>query len=99
MFSRTDGSLFDFLSVDVAEYSTVVPEAVTVRFIGYFADGRTIVETRTTDGIMDGGGSLADFQTFTFTGWAGLTRVEIPTSGWSLDNAVVSPTSATGPRF
>lgn len=97
MFGRVDGGMFDFLSVDLAEYSTVVPNAVTVQFIGYYMDGSTITETRTTDGIIDGTGPLVDFQTFTFKGWTGLTRVEIPTAGWSLDNVrvggVPEPTS------
>ena len=89
MFSRLDGGTFDFISVDLAEYSTVVPDAVTVQFIGYFAGGGTITTTLTTDGIIDGTGPLADFQTFYFQGWNDLIRVEIPTYGWSLDNVVV----------
>lgn len=98
MFSRLDGGTFDFLSVDLAEYSTVVPDAVTVQFIGYFADGTTISQTRTTDGIIDGTGPIADFQTFAFRDWTGLTRVEIPTWGWSLDNVRVGsvPEPGTG---
>ena len=91
MFSFTDGSLFGVASVDLAEYSTVVPSAVTVHFIGYRYDGSTISQDFTTDGIMDGTGPLADFQIFLFSpGWSGLTRVEVPTYGWSLDNLVVS---------
>ncbi len=96
VFGFFDGRLFDLLSVDLAEYSTVLPDAVTVQFIGYFADGSTITTTRTTDGIIDGTGPLVDFQAFTFRGWTGLTRVEIPTWGWSLDNLIVGvpePTS------
>ena len=97
LFRFADGSLFDLLAVDLAEYSTVVPKAVSVRFVGYFPDGSTIVETRTTDGIMDGGGPLADFETVYFQGWTGLERVEIPTFGWSLDNLVVAiPEPGTG---
>lgn len=97
MFSFTDGSLFGLVSVDLAEYSTVVPDAVTAQFIGYYADGGTITTSFTTDGIIDGTGPLADFQTFNFGfGWTGLTRVEVPGYGWSLDNLVVAvpePTS------
>lgn len=98
MFSFTDGSLFGLVSVDLAEYSTVVPDAVTVQFIGYYAGGGTITTSFTTDGIIDGTGPLADFQTFTFgSGWTGLTRVEVPGYGWSLDNLVVSvPEPASG---
>jgi hypothetical protein len=47
----------------------------------------------TTDGIIDGTGPLADFQTFDFAHFpqfSGLSQVEIPTSLWSLDNLVVT---------
>jgi hypothetical protein len=97
MFSFANGSVFDLASVDLAEYSTVVPDAVTVPFVGYRSDGSTVTTSFTTDGIIDGTGPLADFQTFHFgPEFSGLTRVEIPTAGWSLDNLSVSvpePTS------
>lgn len=80
-------SLFGLVSVDLAEYSTVVPYAVTVRFVGYRYNGSVIVTNFTTDGIIDGMGPLVDFETFYFSPeWSGLTRVEIPTYGWCLDN-------------
>jgi len=89
-FGFTDESLFDLVAVDLAEYSTVLSDPVTVQFIGYFADGSTILQGFTTDGVIDGTGPLADFQTFYFSaGWVGLTRVEVPGFGWSLDNLVV----------
>lgn len=91
-FSFINGSLFSLVSIDLAEYSTVAPDPVTVQFIGYYSDGSTVTTSFTTDGIIDGTGPLADFQTFYFNqkDWSDLTRVEIPTSGWSLDNLVVS---------
>lgn len=89
MFSQTNGGTFSLLFVDLAEYSTVVPNAVTVHFIGYHADGSTVTADLTTDGIIDGTGPLADFQTFGFQKWVNLVRVEIPSYGWSLDNLVV----------
>jgi hypothetical protein len=90
-FSSLNISLFDLQSVDLAEYSTVAPDAVTVRFVGYRPDGSTVITDLTTDGIIDGTGPSTDFQTFEFgPQWSGLTRVEIPTPGWSLDNLVVS---------
>ena len=90
-FSFTDGTIFSMMSVDLAEYSTVVSGAATVPFIGYRLDGSTVAVNLTTDGIIDGSGPLADFQTFQFSPeWSGLARVEIPTYGWSLDNLVVS---------
>ena len=82
---------FDLFSVDLAEYSTVVPDAVTVHFIGYRLDGSIVTQDFTTDGIIDGTGPIQDFQTFHFgPEFSGLTRVEIPTFGWSLDNMVVA---------
>ena len=87
MFGLDDGSSFDPVSVDLAEYSTVVPDAVTVPFVGYRRDGGTVTTSFTTDGIMDGTGPLADFQTFNFPpAFSGVYRVEIPAFGWSLDN-------------
>ena len=97
MFSYTQRPTFDLLAVDLAEYSTVVPDPATVPFVGYRSDGSTVTTSFTTDGIIDGTGPLADFQTFYFgPEWSGLTRVEIPTYGWSLDNLVVVPEPGTG---
>ena len=91
MFSFTNGSLFQLVSVDLAEYSTVLPDAVTVHFVGYRADGTIVTTDLTTDGIIDGTGPLADFETFHFgPEFSSLARVEIPTWGWSLDNLYVS---------
>jgi hypothetical protein len=45
----------------------------------------------TTDGIIDGTGPLADFETFYFDArFNDLVRLEVPTYGWSLDNMVFS---------
>ena len=98
MFSFVNGSVFNMLSVDLAEYSTVVPDAITVEFVGYHSDGSTVTTSFTTDGIIDGTSPLADFQTFSFNGlgFTDLTHVEIPPSGWSLDNLVVSVPEPTG---
>jgi hypothetical protein len=91
MFSFIDGMMFSFLSVDLAEFSTLYQTPLTVRFVGFRQDGSTVTTDLITDGIIDGTGPLADFQTFTFgPEWSGLTRVEIPNSGWSLDNLVVA---------
>ena len=97
MFNSVDGLGFNLVSVDLAEYSAAFQEPITVHFVGYRQDGSIITTDFITDGIIDGTGPLADFQTFYFDQeWSGLTRVEIPTSLWSLDNLVVSvpePTS------
>ena len=82
---------FDLISVDLAEYSTTVPDPRTVRFTGYRPDGSSVTAFFTTDGIIDGTGPLNDFQTFYFgEEFSGLTRVKIPTYGWSMDNLVVA---------
>lgn len=91
VFSFLDGSVFNLVSVDLAEYSLTVPNAVTVPFVGYRFDGSVVNTSFTTDGIIDGTGPIPDFQTFHFgPEFSGLTRVEIPTYGWSLDNLVVA---------
>jgi len=87
----TNGWLFSLVSVELAEYSTLFQTPLTVRFVGYRFDGSTVTTDLTTDGIIDGTGPLPDFETFNFgSEWSGLSRVEIPTALWSLDNLVVS---------
>jgi len=86
-FSAMNGSLFSLVSVDLAEYATTFAEPLTVQFVGYMPDGSTVMTNFVTDGIIDGIGPLADFQTFHFgLEFSGLRRVEVPTIGWSLDN-------------
>jgi hypothetical protein len=84
--------LFDLISVDVDEYSGVFSgDPATVQLIGHYADGSTVTTSFTTDGIIDGTGPLEDFETFYFgQEWGGLSRVEIPNWGWSLDNLIVA---------
>jgi hypothetical protein len=91
MFNYINAPAFDLIAVDLAEYSTFFQEPVSVRFLAYRTDGSIVTTTLVTDGIIDGTGPLADFQTFYFGAeFRGLTRVEMPNSGWSLDNLVVS---------
>src|SRR6267142_1628902 len=59
VFSLLDGSTFNLLSVDLAEYSSVVP-VFAVPFVGYRLDGSTVVTNLTPDGIIDGTGPLAN---------------------------------------
>lgn len=89
-FALLNGDAFDLVALDLAEYSTAFARPATVHFVGYRQDGSIITTDLTTDGIIDGTGPLQDFQTFNFQGFTGLTRVEIPTALWSLDNLVVS---------
>jgi hypothetical protein len=82
MFSRTDGSLLGLTSVDLAGYSTVLPDFF-VDFVGYRADGATVTTRFSGSGLQ--------FRTFFFgSGFTALTRVEVPGPIWSMDNLVVS---------
>jgi hypothetical protein len=85
MFGMNDGSSFTPVSVDLAEYSDIVHDPVTVHFVGYRADGTVLTDDITTAGIFNGTAPV--FQTFSFSPeFSGLVRVEIPTIAWSLDN-------------
>ncbi len=85
-----NGRPFTPTSMDVAEYSrSVLTSSITL--IGYRADGSTVSVSCPLDRIADGPGGASDFQTFTFPGsFAGIIRLEVPTSSWSLDNFVFS---------
>jgi len=88
-FSFLDSSVFNLLSVDLAEY-TFHTDATTIQFVGYRHDGLIVTNEFITDGVNDGTGPLTDFQIFSFgPEFSSLDRVEIPSHGWSLDNLVV----------
>ncbi len=81
MFTFTNRSVFDIVSVDLAGYSTVVPEGY-FRFVGYRHSGEVVTNDITINGIA--------FQTFALgPQFTGLDRVEIPSTPWSLDNLVL----------
>ncbi len=81
MFSFTNRSVFDIISIDLAGYSDVVP-AGHVHFVGYRHTGEVVNSDIPVDGMS--------FQTFSLgPGFTGLDRVEIPNFGWSLDNLVL----------
>lgn len=69
--TQTDGAPFSLLSIDLARNFEFDP-APTVTFNGTFAGGGTISETFT---VTTPAGPPAAFQTFTFTGFTGLTSV------------------------
>jgi hypothetical protein len=81
--------LFSVSSVDLAGYSSVYPD-FSLQFVGYRPDGSTVT--------ADFSGSGLDFQTFYFSPeLSGLSRVEVPTISWSMDNLVVTiPEPSTG---
>jgi len=89
--TSSSGQRFGLVSVDLAEFSTLYNFPRTVQFIGYKPDGTTVMTELTTDGVIDGTGPLADFQTFTFDSrFADLVRVEVPMDTWALDSMVFS---------
>lgn len=94
----SDGSLFDVISLDLAEYSTAFQQPVTVQLVGYWPSGVSARRTYTTDGVIDGTGPLADFQTFYSQTFFGVNRLEITGDTFSLDNLTVGvvPEPASG---
>jgi len=85
--SRDFSLRFGLYSVQLAEFSTFHQFPQTVRFIGYRTDGNIVTTEFTTDGIIDGTGPLADFQTFYFDSrFSDLLRFEVPTHLYAMDN-------------
>lgn len=95
--TRADVGAFDAKAVDLSEYSAVFPYPKSVTFVGHLAAGETVATTFTTDGIMDGPGGAADFQTFTFPNtFRGLSSITISDGGFAMDNLVLA--AAGGPQ-
>jgi hypothetical protein len=68
--------------VDLAGYSDAVPQSTT-HFVGFKPDGTTVETYVYRNGL--------EFQTYYFgPEFSGVFYVEIPNSGWSLDNLVLS---------
>ena len=87
---RQDAQPFALVTVDLSEYSTLFQSPMTMTFIGYKADSTTVTQSFTTDGVMDGTGPQADFETFTFVGFNDLLYVETTDQVWAMDNLVTS---------
>ncbi len=85
------GGAFSVKQVDLAEYSTVYQTRTTVTFVGRKVDGSSVSVSFVTDGVIDGTGSLADFQTFYFPPtFQNLVQVNITTPLCSIDNLILS---------
>jgi hypothetical protein len=85
------GLTFDAISVDLAEYSMVYPVPRTITFEGILGDGSVVTASFTLDGIITGGSSSRDFQTFTFPQtFRGLQTLRSSTDRYSLDNLTLS---------
>ena len=75
-FSRIGGAPFALTSIDIAEWLEPGHYAPQIQVIGNLFGGGTVSATLTLDGIFDGTGPLADFQTFTFgAAWGNLSSV------------------------
>jgi len=82
-----DGLLFDAVSVDLGEYSTVFRSPKVIVFEGILASGASVFVDFTTDGFVEGGDALNDFETFTFPAeFSSLSLLRSATTGYSLDN-------------
>lgn len=93
------GELFDVVSIDLAEYSTVFQSPQTLSWTGHKPDGTTVTHTVVTDGIMDGTGPADDFETFAFpSSFSGLTKLVAGNSNvFNADNFVLRTGSTTIP--
>ncbi len=82
-----EGQLFDAVSIDLAEYSTVFQRPKTISFEGILGSGASVFVSFTTDGFIQGGNALNDFETFTFpVEFSNLSLLRSMTTGYSLDN-------------
>ena len=94
---RADGGVFHLHSVDLAEYSTVFPQPMTISFTGMKSSGLTVTTSFTIDGVIDGTGPLADFQTFAFPStFRDLVSAQVTVDVYAMDNLVFENAS-TGP--
>ena len=88
----TSGSPFGLLAVDLADPVAPSLAPIAITFNGFKADNSMVSQTFTV-----GGGGSTTFQTFLFNpDFAfGLTRVEIPSPAWAMDNLVWIPEPGT----
>jgi hypothetical protein len=90
--SLTDGSLFGLTSVWLADPIFPSPSPVSISFVGFLADGSTVINTFTTRTV--GGGGFDEY-TFGPAFNSGLTRVDILAPRWAMDNLVWVPEPGT----
>lgn len=103
-FGLTGGGLFTLNSVDVAELwlpNEPLNDFRDIVFLGLQQGGNILNLSYTLDGIRDGAGGVADFETLAFAGWSDLQSVTVYGStargsfgDFSIDNIVVN--SITG---
>jgi len=77
-------------SIDLAEYSTFFNEPKSVTFEGVLQGGGSVFTTFTTDGVIEGGFSSNDFQTFHFPAeFTNLVMLRSATPTYALDNVTL----------
>lgn len=88
VFTLTNDNSFGLVSVDLADSVAPSLTPVGIVFNGFKADGSIVSQTFTV-----GGGGSTTFETFQFNPEFafGLTRVEIPSPAWAMDNLVWVP--------
>lgn len=91
-FQFQNGGLFNLNQFDVAEYSSVFASSQTIQLTGTKADNSTVSFAFSTDGIFDGTGPLADFQTIVFPApFTNLKSVSFGTNAtFTLDNVMLT---------
>jgi hypothetical protein len=91
-FNLVSGQTFGVVSLDLADPILPFTDNVNIKFIGYKLDGSTVTNTFITPG--DGS---TPFINYTFSGEfsSDLTKVEIPSPTWAMDNLVVVPEPST----
>ncbi len=101
--TKTGGGTFSVYSLDAAETwigdNTTYPNAWGVSVTGYFDGGGSINAVLQLDGLLDGAGGIADFETFNLTGFTNLIAFEFngveatgaPNRAFGVDNINTVP--------
>jgi hypothetical protein len=94
--SFTNGAAFGLVSVDLADPDASSLTPISIAFDGFRADGSMVSQTFTTPG-----NGATTFQTYFFGPdfASGLTRVEIASPVWAMDNIVFVPEPGVGSLF
>lgn len=92
VISMVDSNTFGLASVDLADSYAPSSIAQTIEFNGYKMDGSIVTNSFTT-----AGGGISRFEEFNFTAEfsSDLTKVEIPSYIWAMDNLVIVPEPST----
>lgn len=81
---------FTVESIDLSEYSSVYPQRKSITITGTKAGGGTVTKQVLTDGVFDGTGPLADFQTFALgPDFTNLIELRASSPPFMADNIVV----------